>query len=44
MLAGAMVLLGDVGLGRDYCSTGYSSCVDGCLLVVGVGGWIGVLC
>ena len=50
MLASAIVLLEDAGLGRNHCSTGYmshwmmGSRVDGCLLVVGVGGWIGVFC
>ena len=28
MLAGTMVLLGDAGLGRDYCSTGYNIPLD----------------
>ena len=43
MLACVMVLLGDAGLGRDHCSTGYMSYwmmgsnVDGHLLVTGVG-------
>ena len=42
MLAGAMVLLGDAGLGRDYCLTGYNIPLDDRLLHrwwVSPGGW-----
>ena len=41
MLAGTMVLLGDAGLGRDNCSTGYNIPLDDRFLCrrVSAGGW-----
>ena len=41
MLAGAMVLLGDAGLGRDHCSTGYNLQLDDGFMCrrVSPGGW-----
>ena len=41
MLAGTLVLLGDAGLGMDYCSTGYNISLDDRLLCrqVSPGDW-----